>query len=222
MKAVTVKIREDGYITVEEDNGGIKSFKPITADSFLNCIAHSLSRGGITSGLLPKGCLSYTEFEDGGKRVCLAHQETHADVSYFNTVYQHFPLPRLVFGFMVNKDGRITGCDMGVAERTDLLKPATLMYRYPFSNVNGFRLCTGNNTLPKCESLHTLASLPYFILSMGNNNDHFKASNNKQNLEMRDLFELLKDKSPELYYSDILIPSKATLYDFINGRSMTH
>jgi len=34
-------------------------------------------------------------------------------------------------------------------------------------------------------------------------------------LEMRELLEFLKDKPPEYYYSDILIPSNMTLGDFI-------
>jgi hypothetical protein len=53
---------------------------------------------------------------------------------------------------------------------------------------------------------------------MDNNNDHFKPSNNKLGLEMRDLLELLKDKQQDFYYSNILVPNKSTLGDFINGR----
>jgi hypothetical protein len=90
------------------------------------------------------------------------------------------------------------------------------MYAYPFSNVNGFRLCTGNNVLPKCKSLHTLGSLPHHILSMPNNNDHFRSENNKQGLEMRDLLELLKDKDPAFYYTHILKQSGYILNDFLN------
>ena len=92
------------------------------------------------------------------------------------------------------------------------------MYHYPLSNVDGFHLCTGNNPFPKCENLYTLGSLPYYILSMPNNNDYFNASLNKQGMEMRDLLELLKDKDTAFYYSDILIPNGAVLDDFINGR----
>ena len=91
------------------------------------------------------------------------------------------------------------------------------MFHYPLSNVSGFHLCTGNNIFPKCTSLHTLGSLPYFIMGMPNNNDHFKPENNKGRLEMRDLLELLKDKEQAFYYSDVLLPSGRMLGDFING-----
>jgi hypothetical protein len=37
---------------------------------------------------------------------------------------------------------------------------------------------------------------------------------------MRDLLELLKDKEPAFYYSDVLLPNDAVLNDFINERSV--
>jgi hypothetical protein len=92
------------------------------------------------------------------------------------------------------------------------------MFVYPFSNVSGTHLCIGNNPLPRCQSLHTLSSLPYYILGLDNNNDHFRPSNNKPGLEMRDLMALLQSKPPEYYYTAILISSKQTLGEFIVGR----
>ena len=113
------------------------------------------------------------------------------------------------------KEGRVGSCRLGIVADGEKLKPDTKMYRYPFSNVSGFHLCTGNNTFPKCAGLHTIASLPYYILSMPNNNHNFDPSNNKLGLEMRDLLEHMKDKTPEFYYTDILLPNGAVLNDFI-------
>jgi hypothetical protein len=124
----------------------------------------------------------------------------------------------LLFSFRVSKEGRIGSCRLGVVANDEMIKPETKMFHYPLSNVSGFHLCTGNNVLPKCASLHTLASLPYLILAMPNNNDHFKPELNKPKLEIRDLLELLKDKEPVFYYSDILIPNSAALIDFIYER----
>jgi len=131
------------------------------------------------------------------------------------TEYKDFPLPRLVFGFTVSEEGRVSNCKLGVIDNTSMLTPATPMFLYPFSNVSGTHLCIGNNRLPQVKSLHTLGSLPHFILSMGNNNDHFSPSNNKPGLEMRDLMELLKDKQQSYYYEHILLPSGKTFGDFI-------
>ena len=44
---------------------------------------------------------------------------------------------------------------------------------------------------------------------------YYSSSNNKLGLEYRELMEHLKDKDPEYYYSDILIPKKETLGEFI-------
>lgn len=218
MSSVLIRIRDDGTVAIEEDNSGIKGFKEISPDSLLQCINQSLLRGAVSSGLLPKGCISYTAHDSGERNICMLHPESRADISYYGSPYPAFPLPKLVFGFSITKENRISQCRLGVVGNESNLKPATPMFVYPFSNVSGTHLCTGNNVLPKCQSLHTLGSVPYYILGMDNNNDYFQPSNNKPGLEMRDLLELLQDKPPEYYYSNILIPSRQTLGDFIKER----
>lgn len=215
MSETVIRIGNDGKIAVERDLDGVKSFKQIAPDTLVQCINKSLLRGVVYSGLLPKNCISFSAYDNGCKSIALAHSESRADIIYFGTEYRSFPLPCLVFGFKLTGEGRISGCKLGVTENTETLKPDTKMYHYPFSNVSGIRLCTGNNALPKCTSLHTLTSLPYYILSMPNNNDYFNHSHNKLALEMRDLLELLKDKNRDFYYSDILIANGLTLNDFI-------
>lgn len=218
MSSVLIRIRDDGTVAIEEDNSGIKGFKEISPDSLLQCINQSLLRGAVSSGLLPRGCISYTAHDSGERNICMIHPESRADISYYGSPYPAFPLPRLVFGFSITKENRISQCRLGVVGNESNLKPATPMFVYPFSNVSGTHLCTGNNVLPKCNSLHTLGSVPYYILGMDNNNDYFRPSNNKLGLEMCDLLELLQDKPPEYYYSNILIPSGQTLGDFIKER----
>jgi hypothetical protein len=219
MNEVVIRIREDGSVTVEDNQDGVKAFKEISPDSLIGCIHKSLMRGEVASGLFPKGCIAFTAYDNGDKEVCLLHPESRAGITYYGSLYPDFPLPKLVFAFRITKENRISQCRLGVIANEGSLKPATPMFAYPFSNVSGTHLCTGNNVLPKCESLHTLGSVPYYILSMDNNNDHFKKTNNKPGLEMRDLLELLKDKPEEYYYSHILLPSKLTLGGFISERS---
>jgi hypothetical protein len=219
MNEVIIRIRDDGAVIVEDNKDGVKGFKEINPDSLLQCINKAILRGVVASGLLPKGCISFTAHDNGNKDVCILHPEKKADITYYGSSYPGFPLPKLVFAFHITKEGRISQCRLGVVGNESHLKPTTPMFVYPFSNVSGTSLCTGNNILPKVQSLHTLGSVPYYILTMDNNNDHFKPSNNKRGLEMRDLLELLKDKTLEYYYSDILIPSKSTLGDFISEKS---
>lgn len=220
MNEMLIRINENGEVAVEENHNGVKSFKRIEADTLLNCIRLSRTQT-IYTGLLPKNCISYSHGDNGDKGVCLMFPESKADISYYDTAYFDFPLPRLVFGFCVSFEGRVYGCRMGVTANDDMLRPSTKMYKYPFSNVSGFDICTGNNSMPKCKSMHSLSSLPYYILSMPNNDDHFSHVNNRSGLGMRELLELLKDKAPEYYYSDILVPyQNVTLNDFINKRSV--
>jgi hypothetical protein len=69
--------------------------------------------------------------------------------------------------------------------------------------------------MPKCGSLHTLSSLPYLILEIPNNNDHYGEPNNRMGMGYRDLLEHLRDKGPSYYYEKVLVPSQDTLADFI-------
>ena len=87
----------------------------------------------------------------------------------------------------------------------------------PFSNVSGFHMCIGNNVMPKCESLHTLSSLPYHIMEIPNNDDHYQAQNNIMRLDYRGLLEHLRDKNPAYYYEKVLVPNGRTLKDFIQS-----
>ena len=46
----------------------------------------------------------------------------------------------------------------------------------------------------------------------------FSEKNNKLDLGYRDLLEHLKDRAPEYYYTDVLIPDGKTLKDFMERR----
>lgn len=199
-KEIVLRINsEQCNIKVEEMSNGIVTFKNISADSLFDCIKYSLAKSTVESGLLPANCISYVAGHDSWRCVAIVHQEQYADISYFNTVYNHFPLPKLVFKFKLNVGLRVQSCCVGVVE-DERLTPHAPMYYFPFSNVSRYSLCVGNNILPKCESLHTLASLPYCILSLPNNDDHFCEKSNKMKLSYRDLLEHLKDKKPSYYY----------------------
>ena len=219
---LTIKIKADGNVTVEESNGGIKSHKAISPDEFLKCIKHSLKRGGIESGLLPSNCISFTAQDDGSRETCILHPEKTADITFMNTEYKNFPLPRMVFGIKTTAEGRVSSCRVAIMELNGKpARPKTKLYKWPFSNVSGTHLCLGNNPLPRHKSLHTLGSVPYLILSMPNNLDNFHASNNRMGLEMRELLELLKDKCQAYYYDEnLLIPSGMELGDFLSNKNI--
>ena len=134
------------------------------------------------------------------------------------TLYERFPLPKLVFGFQISEQGKVSNCRLGVVADEEL-KSSTEMFCYPFSNVaqSDFHLCTGNNVLPAYKSPSGISNLPGYLLSLPNNDDYFDVRDNRLRMEYRDLLEHLKDKDPSYYYSDVLIPNGKTLKDFIGG-----
>ena len=126
-----------------------------------------------------------------------------------------------MFGFKVNRDGKIQAVYLGVTENCTL-REDTPMYYYPLSNVDAykFQLCTGDNELPEISSPYLLGNIMDYILGLPNNDDHFDIEHNEPELCQRELMEHLADKSPEYYYSDILIPSGKTLADFYEAVSL--
>ena len=142
----------------------------------------------------------------------------YADITYNNTLYERFPLPKLVFGFQISEQGKVSNCRLGVVADEEL-KCSTEMFCYPFSNVrqSDFHLCTGNNVLPPYKSPSGISNLPGYLLCLPNNDDYFDVRDNRLRMEYRDLLEHLKDKDPSYYYSDVLIPNGKTLKDFIGG-----
>ena len=205
---------EERSIQVESERAGVISVKEIDLEIFYDCVRHSIRHKGVQSGVLPQNCFHVSINEMGERQFCLWHPHLHADISYFGTEYPNFPLPLLVFGFQVSREGKIYNCRLGVVEDKPPAEDSA-MFIYPFSNVGGFHLCTGNNVLPVYKKTSALANLPGYLLQLPNNNDRFNAKNNKLNMAYRELLNHLRDKDPAYYYTDILIPSGKTLKDFI-------
>lgn len=205
--------------TVEESKpGGIVARKEILPmDLYYAINASNEIRNYLDSGLLPANCIAVSQCSTE-RYFFLWYPETRAYVSYGGKEYVDFPIPRMVFGIRLLTTGRVAGCSIGVvADETPT--PKTAMYRYPFSNVyNNGNVCTGNNVLPRYKNQTTLANFPSYLLGIPDNDDYFDRENNKKGLGRAELMELLKDKEPSYYYTDILIPNEKKLDDFINRR----
>lgn len=210
---------KEGRITVERTQGPLISRKEITQEQFLTCFRKSVHINEASkvyaTGLLPFNTLAVKQTE-AQTSLLLWHPHLYADVSLYKTPYPHFPIPRLIFGFSVEAEtGLVSNCRIGVVEN-EVPTPDTIMYRYPFSNVNPRgSLCIGNNELPKYRELRKSGGLPAFLLSIPNNFDSYCVEANQLGLDYRDLMEHLKDKEPAYYYTDILVPNGETLAQFI-------
>ena len=219
---LSIHISDSAEIFVEERKNGIKSCKCISLNDLLVCIKSSIREiKPIYRAVLPKNALFYSCCpETGDFSAAIEYPYSKAAVTYMATEYPDFPLPKLVFGFKIGGSGKIRRVYLGVAE-SGILRENSKMFVYPFSNVNNnFSLCTGDNELPAIKSPYSLSNMPDYILSLPDNDDYFNIRNNRLQLNHRELMEHLADKSPEYYYSDILIPSGKTLADFYKEVSL--
>ena len=212
---LSIHISDSAEIFVEERKNGIKSCKCISLNDLLVCIKSSIREiKPIYRAVLPKNALFYSCCpETGSFSAAMEYPYNKADITYMNTEYRDFPLPKLVFGFKV-AGKKIKKVYLGITGN-GILRESSLMYTYPFSNVReDFSLCTGGNALPEIKTPFSLSNMPDYILSLPDNDDYFNIKNNRLQLNHRELMEHLADKTPEYYYSDILIPSGKTLSDF--------
>lgn len=204
-------------VIVEQENNGVVSRKSIAPDSLTSCLLSSrYDDEQHDTGLLPECCIAVTQTAKH-TWYFLRYPELYADISYYDTEYPHFPIPRLVFGFQyLPREKKVVKSYLCVV-KDERLTPDTPLYTYPFSNVYGDNsICLGNNALPAYKNparLHTLAA---YILRIPNNNDRYSSKNNKLNLEYRDLLEQMKGKEPSVYYSHILKERGTTLKDFMD------
>lgn len=218
---LSIHISDSAEIFVEERKNGIKSCKCISLDDLLVCIKSSIREiKPVYRAVLPKNALFYSCCpETGDFSAAMEYPYNKADITYMNTEYRDFPLPKLVFGFKV-AGKKIKKVYLGITGN-GILRESSLMYTYPFSNVSkDFVLCTGGNALPEIKSPYSLSNMPDYILSLPDNDDYYNIRHNRLELGHRELMEHLSDKTPEYYYSDILIPSGKTLADFYKEVSL--
>lgn len=212
---VVLHIREDTTILVEVREKGTVRTKHVDIDTLLGCLADSMGGIQIQTGILPSNIISLS-FDDDSRYAVVEFPDEYADITYMSTTYKHFPLPRLLFGFHLESSGRITAVRLGVPALGKLTEK-TPMFCYPFSNVNGFSLCVGTNSLPRIPALQSLQNLPGFIVSLPDNDDFFLEQHNRMGLGHRDLMEHLRDKDRQYYYDHVLVPMPGiTLKNFIS------
>lgn len=168
------------------------------------------------TGLLPPTCIALSAMR-GAWEITLVSDFDRCAVSYHKTVYPNFPIPRVAVQCKVDQTGHASAFQLAVLSQGDLT-PETPLYCCPFPNVNGFSLCTGNNTLSGYDSLWKTRSLVNRVLALPFADDFYQPGHTKLHCTARELFERLHDKDPSYYYSDVLISSGKTLANFIKTR----
>lgn len=171
-----------------------KDGPPVSEDGVNRYLLEQVLRPNLKGGLLRLGDIDFDAFDADDvpalEDYYIRYPELYADITYYDTEYRDFPLPRLVFGFQyMPQEGKVARCRVCVV-KDERLTSDTPTYRYPFSNVHGDNnICTGNNALPIYRDparLHTLAG---YLLRLPNNNDLYSRDNNRLHAEYRDLLE---------------------------------
>lgn len=219
---MVIHLRSDATILVEKHTGDMVNSKFINPDDLFSCIKDSYSHIGIESGILPENTVFYREEQDKTRRIVIKVLSGHFDITYYDTFYLAFPLPTMLFGFTISSGGHISTKKLIVVGE-GVLGNESRLYHYPFSNVNQYNsdICTGRNRLFDIQELRQLGSLPYYILSIPNNDDYFNAKYNRQGMGYRELLEYLKDKEPWVYYNEVLVESGRNLSFFVNQLKTT-
>lgn len=210
-------VNDDLNLVVDDCRGKAIKHKVISLNTFCRMVEQNAEISDVHTGILPDRCVSYRESHDGNKFVVLDLGRFNVDIIYENTKYENFPIPRLLFGFVLDKGNQITEVKVAVADM-GTLRDDTPLYIYPFSNVKGFKVCTGANAMPKIKMLRQLTNIPYYIFAMSDNNDWYKPEKTKLKMEYRTMLEFLKDKDAKFYYENVLIKSGKTLDKFIYQR----
>ncbi len=210
-------VNDDLNLVVDDYRGNTVKHKVISMNTFAKMIARTTEINVVQTGVLPDRCVSYLENHQGSKYIVIDVGRFRIDLTYEKTIYENFPIPRLLFGFTIDNNFKINKVRVAVADM-GTLRDNTKLYKYPFSNVSGFNMCIGTNSMPKIKLLRQLNGIPDYIFSMPDNNDHYSPDRTKLNMEYRTMLEFLKDKNEKYYYKDVLIPTGKTLKDFLNPK----
>lgn len=210
-------VNDELNVEVDYTAGRRNKHKVIDMNTFCDILNKASEMTECKTGVLPDGCIAYRETNTLRRFVALELKARRMNLVYERTGYTDFPIPRLIYGFWLDRYGKVEAVKVTVADM-GILKEDTRLYKYPFSNVMDFSMCIGSNTLPPVKYLWQLENMPYYIFTMPDNNDYYKPQNTRLNMEYRTMLEFLKEKEPDFYYSDVLIPNGQTLQDFINQK----
>lgn len=86
MNEMVIRIGADEKIAVEETENGVRRVKYISPEDLDQCIRRSAEMK-ISSGLLPDGCLSYSEDDTGARYVTMLHRQERANTRQSMSIF---------------------------------------------------------------------------------------------------------------------------------------
>lgn len=185
-------------------DGGQKKEKLIRIEDFVSSITASLSGQSLGQEVSPifreiRGVrLIQSKKYSNNSTVYVLFQEKHnTPIQFFNRFYDNVGVPNLLYAVHV-VNNKLSKLYVVATKDTDIVS-GTRLFRYPFTNVSGNNgvVCLGRNTFEEGiedNNLRKLFNVPYQFMSMPNNLDHYRATNNSKCMECEELIKSLVDK----------------------------
>lgn len=161
-----------------EDDNGKKKDKIVDMQSFLVGILSAVEKDELHSYISPlyeerRGVklIQSKSFNSNSTMYVLHMKKCNQPMPIYNRFYDNVGIPALLFAVKV-VNNRLTDL-YTVAVKDEIITNETKIYKYPFSNVNGFngKVCTGSNRFePGIEdnNFKKLYEVPYQFISMPN------------------------------------------------------
>jgi hypothetical protein len=189
---------------VQENDNGTRKEKLITIEDFVSSVTSSLDGKKkfveIKSPLFRelKGCklIQYKTVGPKATNYVLLGKKHRTPMLLFNRFYDNVGIPNLLYCVHV-VNNRLSKINV-VAVKNENINADTQLYFYPFTNVSSDTMaCIGRNTFSPgiedndCKELY---NVPNQFMSMPNNLDYYKATNNTKCYECEELIKYLIDK----------------------------
>ena len=185
-------------------DGGRKKEKLIRIEDFVSSITASLSGQSLGQEVSPifreiRGVrLIQSKKYSNNSTVYVLFQERHnTPIQFFNRFYDNVGVPNLLYAVHV-VNNKLSKLYVVATKDTDI-------------GNNGI-VCLGRNTFEEGiedNNLRKLFNVPYQFMSMPNNLDHYRATNNSKCLECEELIKSLVDKD---FDDELLIENNITQY----------
>lgn len=203
---------------VEELDNGTRKEKLISVEDLISALTSSIEgkthvevKSVLYRELKNTKLIQYKTVGPKAIKYILLSKKHKTPMQLFNRLYDNVGIPNLLYCVHV-VNNRLTKIYVVAVKDTNITKN-TLLYYYPFTNVDQqSSACLGRNIFAPgiedddCEMLY---NVPNQFMSMPNNLDYYRATNNSKCYECEELIKSLTDKD----FDDELLVENGLTYD---------
>ena len=171
-------VNETKVVTITtEDDKNIKKDKTVSINDLITSILAAVDMDNLNTYISPlyqerRGVrLIQTKFFNENSKMYILHiPKSNQPMPIYNRFYENVGIPGLIFAVRVTNN-KLQNLHV-VAVKDKEITNETIIYRYPFTNVNGIgRVCLGNNLFSvgiENNNLKKLFEVPFQFFSMPN------------------------------------------------------